>query len=327
MAINQLEAYMDETLGVHIQPVPWENAKTLPFLLRDRYEFDTAYLLKNKCLLMLAKGKGEPTPGVVKKHWDMAKEKWGGDVIYVPKVISTFNRGRLIDQKVPFIVPGKQLYLPDIGVDLREHVERIRVKPNTGTVSPATQVIILDALNHDRKEHRNAVQLAKEFGYTKMTITRVMDEIEELSLGTIQVVGRERRLAFDRPRKQLWEKAKPQMQNPVLKRVYVQGLKPGKEVMKAGLTALAEYSNLAEPENRSYAISRGGFRVLKNSKELVILPDLDKGAINLEIWRYWPDRLAQQGIVDRFSLFLSLEDDNDERVEMAKKMMMEKMNW
>ncbi len=325
--VNEIKKYLNDTLGVQVQPTFWENTKALPFLLRDRYEFYTAYLLKAKCLFMVGKDREEPTPAVIKKHGIIAKEKWDGNVVYVPQVMSTFNRGRLIDQKVPFIVPGKQLYLPDLGLDLREHVEKIRLRTKAKTVSPATQVVILDALLHEPKEPRNANQLAGQFGYAAMTITRAMNELEDFGLGTVRIVGRERRLVFDLPGKQLWEKAKPHLQNPVFKTVYVQNIKPIKEVVRAGMSALADYTNIVEPENKTLAISRRGFRTLNKNHELVMLPIPDKGTVNLEIWRYGPERLARQGVVDRFSLFLSLKEDNDERVEMAKKKMMEKVSW
>ena len=38
--------------------------------------------------------------------------------------MASYERKRLIEQKVPSIVPGNQLYLPDLGLDLREYFRR-----------------------------------------------------------------------------------------------------------------------------------------------------------------------------------------------------------
>jgi hypothetical protein len=325
MQLQALKTYLQSDLGVPIQPIPWEGEKGLPFLLRDRYAFSVVHLLKTKCLLMETKEGEQATPNGIKKHWLMVKEKWDGDVVYITQTISAFNRIRLIEHKVPFIVPGTQMYLPDLGLDLREHVEKVRIK--TETISPATQVVILDALNYDRREPRNVNQLAGMLNYTPMTITRVMDEITDLGLGNIQTVGRQRQLAFDIPKKQLWEKAQNSLMNPIFKKVYVQGVVQGKDVPVAGLSALAEYSDLAEPEVKTLAVSRGKFRALQNHNQITVLPGMDSGAVIQEIWRYWPERLAQNGVVDPFSLFLSLKDEDDERVQAALKMMMEKVAW
>jgi hypothetical protein len=325
MQLEALKTYLQSDLGVPIQPIPWEGEKGLPFLLRDRYVFNVMQLLKTKCLLMETKEGEQATPAVIKKHWLMVKEKWDGDVVYITQTISAFNRIRLIEHKVPFIVPGTQMYLPDLGLDLREHVEKVRIK--TETISPATQVVIIDALNHDRREPRNVNQLAGLLNYTPMTITRVMDEIAELGLGTIKTIGRQRQLAFDMPKKQLWEKAQNNLMNPIFKKVFVQGVVQGKDAPVAGLSALAEYSDLAEPEVKTLAVSRGKFRALQTHNQIAVLPGMDGGAVVLEIWRYWPERLAQNGVVDPFSLFLSLKDEDDERVQAALKMMMEKAAW
>jgi hypothetical protein len=41
----------------------------------------------------------------------------------------------LIEQKVSFIVPGNQLYLPDLGLDLREYFRQRAVDPLSLTLS------------------------------------------------------------------------------------------------------------------------------------------------------------------------------------------------
>jgi hypothetical protein len=50
-------------------------------------------------------------------------------------------------------------------------------------------------------------------------------------LGILQTVGRQRPLAFDMHKKQLWKKAKNSLMNPIFKKVYVQGLKPSKDTL------------------------------------------------------------------------------------------------
>lgn len=51
----------------------------------------------------------------------------------------------------------------------------------------------------------------------------------------------------------------------------------------------------------------------------VVNPDWDSvnDCSELEIWKYDPNALCQNGMVDPFSLVLSLKDAEDERVETA----------
>jgi hypothetical protein len=48
----------------------------------------------------------------------------------------------------------------------------------------------------------------------------------------------------------------------------------------------------------------------------------ESGACELEIWSYSPQLFAEENFVDKFSLYLSLRETNDERVEMALQQMM-----
>ena len=121
----------------------------------------------------------------------------------------------------------------------------------------------------------------------------------------------------------LWESAMPHLKNPVVKTVYARNLKPGKDVVVAGLSALSKYSNIAEMNHVTCAVSRNKQRSLELNEKIQYIPSAEDGSVQLEVWRYWPERLAQDGIVDKFSLFLSLKDDRDERVQKALKMMME----
>jgi len=327
MLIQDFKDYLQETLGIQTQPVQWADTAALPFLLRDRYEFFTLLLLNTPCLLMAPKSKNEETPAVIRKHWEMTKEKWTNELIYVPQTISSFNRKRLIQQKVPFVVPGNQLYLPDMGMDLRENFKKAPVALDT--FSPATQVVVLDALVNGYSEAVKSNQLAKKFNYSLMTITRALNEIAAAGLGVVKVQGRERKLSYELSKRELWEKALPYLQNPekgFKSLVYDKNLKEIEKI-EAGLTALARYSNLAEPKEKHYALSAGQYKSVAENKNLLASNDPEAPMAWLEVWIYDPKRFAKDGRVDPFSLYLSLRDKKDERVEQALDEMMEKVKW
>ena len=95
------------------------------------------------------------------------------------------------------------MYLPDLCLDLREHFRKIR--KSRKILSPATQTVIIYALIHKNDQKFIPSELAKELGYSAMTMTRALDELESLGIGEIFQKGRERFLHFMKDKLALWE--------------------------------------------------------------------------------------------------------------------------
>jgi DNA-binding MarR family transcriptional regulator len=231
----------------------------------------------------------------------------------------------LIEQKVPFIVSGNQMYLPMLAIDLREHFRRIREK--APTFSPSTQVVVLHALLRDAGKVLIPAELAPQLGYSAMTMTRAFDELETANLAEVTVRGRERCLRFVGGRKEIWEKALPFLRSPVSKRLFIRRASGLEGAMRAGLTALARFSMLAPPEYTTYALSREDWKALRQRHKINEVPVQDPDASEVEVWWYPPVLFAEDGIVDPLSLYLSLKEDRDERTEAALEEMMEKFKW
>ena len=96
---------------------------------------------------------------------------------------------------------------------------------------------------------------------------------------------------------------------------------------QAGLSALAHYSMLAEPENSSIALSREVWKSLQKKATVRRTLADEPGALTVEVWNYTPTLFAQDGWVDRLSLYLSLKDTEDERVQDALDQMLEELPW
>lgn len=274
---------------------------------------------------MAVKDEVEITPANIYKQMKQLKVKWDGEIIYLQKAINAYNRKRLIQHKIPFVVPGNQMYLPMIGIDLREYFKKI----NSGNikVSPSSQVVILNALLKDEVFTYTPTKLARKLGYTVMTFARAFNQLETLGIGEVKEQGRERTLRFENDKKALWEKSLAYMQSPVIKRVCVQALPKDISLLKGGLTALAYFSNLVEPKQDVYALCEKKWKTIKDSTDILELPSSEPEAIELEIWSYSPDMFAENNMADRFSLYLSLRGIVDERIEFALDEMMEKIIW
>jgi len=323
--IHQLEQYLRETLGITVTPHPWEKSSGLPQYLRERYRFLKMDVLGIECLLMADTGEEEQTPAVIGKHLDQVRSRRQVEMVYVRHAVTSYNRKRLIEQKVPFIVPGNQMYLPMLGIDLREHLKRLREKKPV--FSPSTQVLILHALWRKETDTVTPAEIAQRLGYSAMTMTRAFDELEIAGIGEHSVLGKERHLRFAETGKPLWEKVLPYLNTPVRKRLYVaSSMQTGKGSL-AGQSALARYTMLAEPKIPVFAFSADEWKVQLQQDKILQLTLPEPGGFEIELWKYAPAQFANKGRVDRLSLYLSLKDNTDERVQSALDALLGGMEW
>jgi hypothetical protein len=323
--LHELERYLHDALGVSVKTTPWSGVGQLPPVLRERYRFAKAELLGLRALLVIDANPEEQSPATVRKHLDMLQSKQPAELIYVRAQVTAYNRKRLIEQKVPFIVPGNQMYLPMLAIDLREHFRRIREE--APTFSPSTQVVVLHAMLRDAGQVLIPSEMAPLLGYSAMTMTRAFDELETAKLAEVTVRGRERCLRFIGDRREIWEKAQPFLRNPVSKRLFIRRINGAEGATHAGLTALAHYSMLAPPAYTTYALSREEWKTLRQQHKIIEVPVQDPDVSEIEVWWYSPARFAEHGMVDQLSLYLSLKADHDERTETALEEMMEKIEW
>lgn len=323
--VRQFEAYVGEVLGLSVQVKAWDGERRLPLYLRESYAFYKSKLMKTDAVLVIARGGVDQTPATLAKHMMKIREKWNHDLIFVDEAVSSLKRKRMIGQNIPFVIPGNQLYLPMIGMDLREHFKKIH--SNHSSFSPSTQVLVLDGIHRREEGYYTPTESSERLGYSVMTMTRAFDELEQAGLGEHSVRGKERRLHFPGTGKDLWKAALPFLKSPVKKRLYISGPVKIKTGIVAGLSAMAAYSNLSDPENPAFAIDQGEGKKLLNDGRLNFVDQPEPGDTVVEFWSYPPALFARKGIVDRLSLFLSMEGAGDERFEAAKEDLLKGEPW
>ena len=84
---------------------------------------------------------------------------------------------------------------------------------------------------------------------------------------------------------------------------------------------------LTPPQKQVYAASAKDWKAIKRKYSLEIISYPDEAGYEMEVWSYSPGLFANGKIVDQFSLYLSLIDIKDERVESAMEEMMESVEW
>lgn len=324
----QIANYFQATLAVEVVPEIWQPARRFPHFLRAGYTFYQMHLLGRPCLLMADKEPARPA-AVIRKHIAQVRAKWDDDILYAREKMTYDQRCRLIEEKIPFVVPGNQMYLPMLGIDLREHFRPVRQKATA--FSPATQAVVLLLLTDAERRPYKVMELVDRLGYTKMTLSRSLNELRDHDIGIVQAEGRARHVAFDGPRRALWERVLPLLKSPVKQRYFVYGgvdaIATHEQDTDAGLTALAAYSILAAPRIPMTAVTTRQWKEIETRPGVARTTESDPNAVGVEVWSYGPRLFAKEGICDPFSLYLSLKDDQDERVQMALDEMMEAIQW
>ncbi len=324
----KLVNYLQMTLGISVISEPWQLPVGLPFFMRNSYLFFSIKLQDTPLLLLQEKAPGSHTPLNINKNIEMMRQYWGGEVGYLGAAISPYMRKRMIELHIPFIIPNNQMYLPALGMDLQENYRK-RL-PKALTFTPATQAVVLYALNHAGEQPFTPSFLAKRMGYTRMTMGRAFDELQTVGIGENVTRGRERMLHLPQGKRVLWEQVEKYLVDPVVKQLYPSTISNENQGITAGISALASYSMLAAPDKPVYAFGSAQWKDAQHkftSTTVLAYPDEQEYSCVIELWSYNPGLFAKAGLVDPFSLYLHLKDEPDERVQSALAEMMKQTLW
>jgi hypothetical protein len=322
---KQFEAFVKTVVGF---PVIWGKPVTalLPPLLKQRYELYTLHVEDRPILGICLKDNNDFKPAAFEKHLQQIFRILSGFGAYcvITQGLSGYVRQRMVARKITFVDIGRQLFWPELGAAYQQKKHKATL-PAVVTLSPATQAVLIYALNGGILVPVTPKELSGKLGYKPMTLTRALDEIESARLCTVKRNGR-KRLLFPENKEELWKHSRPFLQNPVrsIKRIMEENL-PQIQRLAAGESALAQCSMLTSPGEPIYAIWQQHWKKLAEMAKTI--PIEDEGTCQLQLWHYDPALFAVAGRVDPFSLYLSLQQERDERVESALEEMMEKLEW
>lgn len=306
-------------------------AKSLPVFVSQMYEVHRADLFDREYSLLFFRGEDRPTPAEIEKHFKLAQSALGPSVAFVFLTLPTFDRKRLIQRRIPFVVPGRQTYLPIALIDLREKAkggQRLLDEPKERLSAPAQALILYHLQTKKDSDEWALSKWGDVLGYSRSTLTRVYKEVAATSLCKPVASGRHVTLVFPPQRRKLWESALPYLGSPVRTRSRANILVTGLQMHEAGMTALARLTMIGPGRERVYAMSSAAFEAAREDRRLVQTDYPEEGTIQIERWKYAPGLLSPDSlVVDRLSLYLSLQDDRDERTQAALTELLEQVQW
>ena len=332
--MKKIEQYIESLIGAdaHIEPMPKRDFGRIPMYINEIYRLFNAEFLNQELLLVAYKNEEDFSIAQLTKHFQLLSAALNKKVVLVIDRIETFNRVRLMHNKINFIIPQKQLFLPELLISLKENLKPQR-KEKKEKLLPSAQFILLYYLLHryenKKIEEYTFKELAAKFRYTQMAITKAVENLKQFELCTVEG-SKEKYLHFKfESRKELWGFALPFMVNPVLKKMYVDE-KPNKlSMLLANDSALPKYTNMNPSRQQYYAIEKTDFYALLKNNGFKNLNE-NEGQYCLEVWKYDPsiltEGLAIDEAVDQLSLYLSMKDNADERTEAALETLIDNSN-
>lgn len=245
-------------------------------------------------------------------------------IVFLLPACPAYERQRLIDKDVYFVVSEKYVHLPMLLAN-----ERVRKTKQAKTLTPVAQYLLLYHLQIGSIEGMAARDIEDKIPYSYASITLGLTCLEDLGLCKKVAEGSKRKVIhFDMKGMNLWEQAQPFLVNPVEERIYCDGLLSDNSFPECGINALAHYTRLNPDPERTIMMSVKQLRNFKSSEALVRPNEFD-GNIIIEAWKYPP--VTATGVkaewVDKLSLAISLREDEDPRVEGEVERLINETEW
>lgn len=326
--LPEVTQYLDRVLGAHTQiNAAADSKKTsrLPVYLDRGYRFYDGSIQGQPLTFACPMEPDNLSPVRMKKDAAAISNILGYPVVFVMERLPSHQRTRLIQQKVAFIIPGRQLHIPNLLISLTDTEEKIRL-PKAQKLRPASQVLLLYHLVKERLDTFNFQTIAEKIGYSAMTVKRAAEELQAYNLARREGKS-EKFLRFPAFGRELWDMACPFLASPMRVSYFIKALPTDTVLKKAGILALSDYTELAPGARPAYALFMG----TKDIFERKLPPfevDYFVGDVEIELWYYDPAILSSTVSVDPLSLYLSLPSYGlDERTALAKEELINRHVW
>lgn len=297
-----------------------EILKKLPLKFRGNYELFSVY--QDSVEWIIAKPKKELRLNALRYDRSQIEKAAGLNCALYFNKLNYYTKETMLNEGIPFILEGKQVFLPFLGMLLSEKDDR-RLVP-VHTISFLAQKLILCAL-YEKWNDMNATKIAEKLGVTKMSVSRCLDEIEYLDIKILDKSGKTRKVSVSEETKVLWEEIKPVLRNPIIARFQLaEDIQLDK---KAGISALCEFSVLSDNVYPTYAVTKGELKEtnIKQIRQISIGEEIGCEVLELGYFIEYDGKMVQ----DPLSVMLSLsaEDLEDERVQICIEGMLEEYVW
>ena len=321
--MKEITKYINTVLGENLltRKMQGDKSKHLPFYLTNTFILREGKLLGKSLIFAIQKTNEHFTPDQYKNIIGQIEKKINKPVVLILDEIESYNRKRLIEKRVNFIIANRQLFLPSLLVDLKDYIKETKPK---GRLRPIAQLLVLYHILEEQLNYMTYTELAEKFKYSYLSISRAAENLKKHEVCTIQ--GRKtKKFFFGENKKDLWERAFPYFKNPIIRKIIID--EPlTVNYYRSNLEALSQYSDISGERNTKFAISNRTYQYIKEIQKIKIYEGTEED-YNIEVWRYDPGVLEKHGFVDPLSLCIIFRDNEDERIQMALDQILNKYIW
>ena len=304
---------------------PPPNTSTVPLFLTEHYDFGEIEMFGRRVSLAFEKTQPrEFSTTEYARNAAILKDRFGKDIVLVIPKLPSYVRNRLVREGVPFIVPGAQMFLPMLMVDLRERFSKAKSRLQK-KLSPVSQLVVIYQILREPETNIPLAILGNRLEYSPQAISHAQEELQAAKLCEVRRAGRMVFLDFGLRGKALWKRAEPLMTSPVRRTQWVRWGHPRARAVAAGTTALSRLSMLAEDRVATYAMRDRALGAELEKGGLLGCGGPEEADARMESWKYDPWVLAENGVADPCSLYLSLRESGDERVQKEIQLLIERL--
>jgi hypothetical protein len=312
--MNEITEYIKNTLHINVQCTEYTNSPALPLYLEKGFSLRRLDLPGTS--FILAKPSEKRNLTALRNDIRQLEKLTRQPCVLCMHNIRSYTREKMISGAIPFIVPGKQLYLPFLGVSLLDRFERNIQK--TDGISFAAQKLLLTAIYEGWREIR-LTDAAKAIGYTKVTLMNCFDELQAVGLPLVEKSGKYRMFIWEKDRKSLWDLTYRHFRSPVIRQYMLIDDVSFEQMKLSGISALCRYTMLSETKPIYYAIDRKADKVLCfDQKEHVPVDEIPAAVV--QVLHYFIDFPKNESrAIDPLSAILALGENElaDPRVQSS----------
>lgn len=306
--MDKVIKYIEANLGITVKLTAIDPAfvKQFPVFVAGMYKFYIGEISGQPVLFLRWLSDNTIAPSNFLKHESLMKKYCQYPVVFVFDSIPSYNKSRMTSLGINFIVKDSQIYLPELFIILSKN-KKEQTKEASKKLSPSAQAVLLYYL-YGNKNDFSLTEIQNSLNMPYPTVCIAVDLLQKLDLCT--TVGyRNKTVHFEDTKAKLLDRALEYMRSPV-KRVIFSEKTPNRSCV-SGIDALAEFTMInGQYERKQVAIDYDDYKKMDSYSTVdQFLP------VHVEVWNYSPYLFSANGIVDKISLYLSLREDNDERIQ------------
>ena len=306
-----------DILGLKLNYTKWNKEKQLPLFILNDFLVQKAIINDIECLSLTPKG-DMPTLPAFKKQISIIKEIENVPIFLQLDAISSFRRQNLLENKIPFILKDKIVYLPFMATYLTNAQYGDK---NVEKISLATQLLFTWILYQNTNKYYVS-DAVKSLGFSNMTLTRSYRQLCATQLFEEHKDSRKIFLTTNLSKVDLFNKMRPYLQSPFYTQGYILKKEITKDMIPAGEFAFSQYTYINPPNLKTYAIEKKHVKNIKLQRECYSYDE----QVELQIWKYNPLLFSQnKKDIDDISLILSLLGNEDERLDIEIENLLKKI--